>query len=152
MRGGGEVVVDDCTMILDEGAEILVAGDDGAIVLQHRGREEEVRCMANPIHSAWRSGSLRRGGFGGGDFENGDDGGFLVAVLGPEDKGRLQASHELIIGEGKRCGGGKSVKRGSGDAFYPQRGEEGGGGPVWGRTPHRGERGGGGLVQHAHGL
>jgi hypothetical protein len=73
------VVVDDCTMILDEGAEILVAGDDGAIVLQHRGREEEVRCMANPIHSAWRSGSLRRGGFGGGDFENGDDGSFLAA-------------------------------------------------------------------------
>jgi hypothetical protein len=37
------------------------------------------------------------------------------------------------------------VKRGSGDTFYPRRGEEGGGGPVWGRTPHRGERGGGGA-------
>jgi hypothetical protein len=45
--------------------------------------------MANRIHSAWRSGSPRRGGFGDIDFENGDGGGFTAAVLGQEDKGRL---------------------------------------------------------------
>jgi hypothetical protein len=47
------------------------AGDGGGGVLQHRGREEEMRRMANRIHGARRSGSLRRGGFGGGNFNSG---------------------------------------------------------------------------------
>jgi hypothetical protein len=36
------------------------------VVLQHRGREEEVRCTTNQIQGTWRSDSPRRGGFDGG--------------------------------------------------------------------------------------
>jgi hypothetical protein len=65
-----------CVAVRDKGAKISVAGEDGGVVLQHRGREEEVRCTANGIHGAWRSGSPRRGGFGS------DDSGFSAVVLG----------------------------------------------------------------------
>jgi hypothetical protein len=47
------------------------AGDGGGGVLQHRGREEEMRRMANQIHGARRSGSPRRGGFGSSNFNSG---------------------------------------------------------------------------------
>jgi hypothetical protein len=83
------VVDGGCATVIDEGAEIPVAGDDEGVVLEHQGREEEVRCTANRIHSAWRSGSPRRGGFDGSDFKNDESGGFTAAVLGQEDKGRL---------------------------------------------------------------
>jgi hypothetical protein len=71
-----------------------VADDDGGVGLQRRGREEEVRCTANRIHGAWRSGSSRRGGFSSGNFKNGDDGGFLTVVLGQEEKGKKRCGEE----------------------------------------------------------
>jgi hypothetical protein len=53
---------------------VVVAAPGGrqrrGTVLQHRGREEEVRHTANWIHGARRSGSLRRGGFSSGDFDS----------------------------------------------------------------------------------
>jgi hypothetical protein len=73
--GGGEVADGDCAVVLDEGVKISMADDDEGVVLQHRGREDEVWCTTNRIHGAWRSGSSRRGGFGGSDFKNGDNGG-----------------------------------------------------------------------------
>jgi hypothetical protein len=140
-------VVDDvCTAVHDEGAKIPVVGEDGGVVLQHRGREEEVRCTTNGIHGAWRSGSPRRGGFDRGDFKNSDDDGFPAAVLGQEDKGRLQASHKLIIREGK-VRGRKIREKEIGRRFFSVGRGRRMGGPVWGRTPRGGgERGG------AHGL
>jgi hypothetical protein len=131
-----------CVAVRDKGAKISVAGEDGGVVLQHRGREEEVRCTANGIHGAWRNGSPRRGGFDRGDFKNSDDDGFPMAVLGQEDKGRLQASHKLIIREGM-VRGRKIGAKGIGRRFFRWGEEAGWGGPVWGRTPRGGgERGG----------
>jgi hypothetical protein len=103
-----------CVVVPDEGAEISVAGDDGGVVMWHRGREEEVRCIANRIHGAWRSGSPRRGGFDG------------------------------VVREGKDAGeeiGEKGIGR---RFFYPWWGEEGGGGSGMGEnaTRRRGKRGG----------
>jgi hypothetical protein len=102
-------------VVPDEGAEISVAGDDGGVVMWHRGREEEVRCIANRIHGAWRSGSPRRGGFDG------------------------------VVREGKGAGeeiGEKGIRR---RFFYPWWGEEGGRGVGYGGECYaeEGKEGGG---------
>jgi hypothetical protein len=131
MQGGGEVKDGGCMAVLDEGAEISVAGDDGGVVMWHRGREEEVRCIANRIHGAWRSGSPRRGGFdgvvregkGAGEEigEKGIERRFFLSLVGRERRRGVGYGGECYAEEGKEGEARTTRSRAVGD----ERGEGG---------------------------
>jgi hypothetical protein len=120
-----------CVVVLDEGAEISVAGDDGGVVMWHRGREEDVRCIANRIHGAWRSGSPRRGSFdgvvregkGAGEEigEKGIERRFFLSLVGRERRRGGRVWGRMLRGGGERGGARTTRSRAVGD----ERGEGG---------------------------